>query len=80
MASQFNGFTSLKNKVESKEAKVGVVGLGYVGLPIAVSLASAGFEVTGIDIDDDKISDIHSGRSYVEDVEKGRCTASTGNT
>jgi len=47
---------------------VGVVGLGYVGLPLAVTLASAGYDVVGVDTDDERVSAVHDGRSYVEDV------------
>ena len=44
----------LRRKIESRQARVGVVGLGYVGLPLAVEFAQAGFSVTGIDIDQRK--------------------------
>lgn len=47
---------------------VGVVGLGYVGLPIAVSFAEAGLKVIGLDVDTAKIADLSAGRSYIEDV------------
>jgi UDP-N-acetyl-D-glucosamine dehydrogenase len=47
---------------------VGVVGLGYVGLPLAVEFAQAGFVVTGIDIDQNKVDHINRGESYVQDV------------
>ena len=43
-------FQALKGKIESKTARVGIVGLGYVGLPLAVEFAKAGFHVTGIDL------------------------------
>ena len=42
---------ALRDRLESREARVGVVGLGYVGLPLAVELAKAGFRVTGFDLD-----------------------------
>ena len=47
---------------------MGVVGLGYVGLPLAVEFAQAGFSVTGIDIDKDKVASLNRGVSYVQDV------------
>lgn len=47
---------------------VGIVGLGYVGLPLAVAFAEAGLPVVGIDTDPDKIAALNSGESYVEDV------------
>jgi len=58
----------LLNKIESRRARTGVVGLGYVGLPLAVELAKAGFHATGIDLDPRKIQAIHDGRSYIPDV------------
>jgi UDP-N-acetyl-D-glucosamine dehydrogenase len=59
---------TLAEKIRSREAKVGIVGLGYVGLPLAVEFAKAGFSVTGIDLSDSKASQINSGDSYVGDV------------
>jgi UDP-N-acetyl-D-glucosamine dehydrogenase len=58
----------LKEKISTKTAKSGIVGLGYVGLPLAVELAKAGFPVTGIDLDDSKVAQITSGNSYILDV------------
>ena len=58
----------LRQKIEDKTARVGVVGLGYVGLPLAVEFARAGFEVVGIDLQQSKIDKLNSGRSYVKDV------------
>src|SRR5687768_8657321 len=59
---------SLLEKIESRRARTGVVGLGYVGLPLAVELAKAGFHTTGIDLDQRKIDAIVAGRSYIPDV------------
>src|SRR5687767_2420323 len=59
---------SLLEKIESRHARTGVVGLGYVGLPLAVELAKAGFHTTGIDLDQRKIDAIMAGRSYIPDV------------
>ena len=58
----------LLEKIESRRARAGVVGLGYVGLPLAVELAKAGFRTTGIDRDQRKIDAILAGRSYIPDV------------
>lgn len=58
----------LAHKIRTRAAKVGVVGLGYVGLPLAVEFARAGFEVTGIDVDPRKVDRINAGDSYVGDV------------
>ena len=58
----------LLKKIERREAHVGVVGLGYVGLPLAVELARVGFRVTGIDLDDRKVQSVNRGESYIPDV------------
>jgi UDP-N-acetyl-D-glucosamine dehydrogenase len=58
----------LKQKIETRQARTGVVGLGYVGLPLAVELAHAGFSVTGIDIDPSKVDSLNRGESYIQDI------------
>jgi UDP-N-acetyl-D-glucosamine dehydrogenase len=59
---------TLIDKFERREATVGVVGMGYVGLPLAVALAEAGFQVVGVDVNEEKVAMLNRGRSYVEDV------------
>lgn len=61
-------YTELKHRIGNKQAKVGVVGLGYVGLPLAVEFAAAGFDVVGIDVVQSKVDSINRGVSYVQDV------------
>jgi UDP-N-acetyl-D-glucosamine dehydrogenase len=58
----------LRQKIETRKARTGVVGLGYVGLPLAVELAHAGFSVTGIDIDQVKVDSLNRGESYIQDI------------
>jgi UDP-N-acetyl-D-glucosamine dehydrogenase len=58
----------LRQKIETRKARTGVVGLGYVGLPLAVELAHAGFSVTGIDIDQAKVDALNRGESYIQDI------------
>jgi UDP-N-acetyl-D-glucosamine dehydrogenase len=58
----------LRQKIETRKARTGVVGLGYVGLPLAVELAHAGFSVTGIDIDQAKVDSLNRGESYIQDI------------
>jgi UDP-N-acetyl-D-glucosamine dehydrogenase len=58
----------LQDKISSRTARVGVVGLGYVGLPLAVEFAKAGFSVTGIDVLEEKVARLNWGDSYVQDV------------
>jgi UDP-N-acetyl-D-glucosamine dehydrogenase len=58
----------LQEKIRSRSARVGIVGLGYVGLPLAVEFARTGFEVTGIDVSQTKADRVNLGDSYVGDV------------
>ena len=58
----------LKERIANKTARVGVIGLGYVGLPLAVEFAKAGFDVTGIDVLGPKVDQFNRGESYVKDV------------
>jgi UDP-N-acetyl-D-glucosamine dehydrogenase len=58
----------LQDRIRTKTAKVGIVGLGYVGLPLAMEFARAGFEVTGIDVIESKVAQLNAGISYVQDV------------
>ncbi len=62
---------SLNEKIQNKQAKVAVIGLGYVGLPVACMLADAGFKVTGVDIKQDRIDLINQGISPIEGKEPG---------
>ncbi|MGI9070196.1 MAG: nucleotide sugar dehydrogenase [Bryobacteraceae bacterium] len=59
----------LRQRISKKTARVGVLGLGYVGLPLALEFARAGFEVIGIDVQQDKVDQFNRGQSYVKDVE-----------
>jgi UDP-N-acetyl-D-glucosamine dehydrogenase len=59
---------TLRDKIRTRKARTGVVGLGYVGLPLAVELAKAGFHTTGIDLDARKVQSVNDGRSYIPDV------------
>jgi UDP-N-acetyl-D-glucosamine dehydrogenase len=59
---------ALARKIQDRTARVGVIGLGYVGLPLAVEFARAGFHVTGIDVQDRKVSTLNEGTSYIQDV------------
>lgn len=59
---------TLKKLIQDKKARVGIVGLGYVGLPLAAEFGKAGFQVTGFEIDAQKVRDIKAGVSYIPDV------------
>ncbi len=56
------------DRIRNRQARIGIIGLGYVGLPLATEFAKAGFEVTGFDVDDSKCSAINAGKSYIPDV------------
>jgi UDP-N-acetyl-D-glucosamine dehydrogenase len=60
--------TRLLDRIQTRRARVGIVGLGYVGLPLAVEFARSGFVTIGIDLDSRKIDTIHQGKSYIPDV------------
>ncbi len=78
--------STLAKKIADHSAHVAIIGLGYVGLPLATAFAKAGFRTTGIDVDQDKVDAITAGQSYIPDVpddevaphvESGRLTATT---
>jgi len=59
----------IRKKIEQRTARAGVIGLGYVGLPLALSLANAGFQVIGIDVNPHKVESVNNGISYIEDID-----------
>jgi UDP-N-acetyl-D-glucosamine dehydrogenase len=61
-------FAAMSDEGQHSFASVGVVGLGYVGLPLAAAFAAAGLKVTGVDVDASKLTELKAGRSYIEDV------------
>src|SRR2546427_592169 len=65
---QNRGTLGILDRIKSKQARIGVIGLGYVGLPLATEFARVGFDVTGFDVDEAKVADINAGRSYIPDV------------
>ena len=67
----------LKDRINSRQARIGIIGLGYVGLPLAVEFAKAGFEVTGFDVDVSKVDAINRGQSYIGDVSSDDVAASS---
>ncbi len=62
------GMQALMRKIKERSAHVSVIGLGYVGLPLALEFARAGYRVTGIDADAEKVAGINAGSSHVQDV------------
>jgi len=67
-----NDLRNLESRIRDKSADIGVVGLGYVGLPLALAFAEAGFNVTGIDSDKGRVNKIMRGTSYLLDIESAR--------
>src|SRR5215217_4937999 len=78
--------TTLLQKIESRSARIGIIGLGYVGLPLAARAGRVGFAVLGFDVSAAKVTSLNSGVSYIGDVasaevtelrERGRLEATT---
>ena len=70
--------SELKSKIEQRQARVAVIGLGYVGLPLALLYSEQGFPVTGFDIDELKVSTLNAGGSYIFritalEIQRARC-------
>lgn len=66
---------ALEDKIKDRSAQIGIIGVGYVGLPLAVEFASQGFRVVGIDIDETKVERLNRGVNYVEVVDDQRLNA-----
>jgi UDP-N-acetyl-D-glucosamine dehydrogenase len=62
----------LISKIEDRTAHIGVIGLGYVGLPLVIEFCSAGFQVTGFDVDTNKVGLLRQGRSYIRHIDPER--------
>jgi UDP-N-acetyl-D-glucosamine dehydrogenase len=67
-SSHLQGTPGLRTKLHDRSAHLGVIGMGYVGLPTMVAAAESGFRVTGIDIDEGRVAQVNAGKSYIEDV------------
>lgn len=59
----------LIEKIKSKKAKIGIIGLGYVGLPLVIEFCKAGFYVTGFDVDNEKLELLKQGKSYIKHID-----------
>jgi UDP-N-acetyl-D-glucosamine dehydrogenase len=68
---QPRSYVDLESRIKTRKAKCGVIGLGYVGLPLSLTLHHAGFDVTGVDIDANRVRAINGGRSYITDIADG---------
>jgi UDP-N-acetyl-D-glucosamine dehydrogenase len=70
MGKQTQNFLNLKNSIETKKAVVGIVGLGYVGLPFAIEKIKVGFQVLGIEQNLERVTQVNQGKSYINDVKE----------
>ena len=78
MQASTNHAATLLDRIETQKAICGIVGLGYVGLPLAVELARAGYQVLGFDVAEPVCSGINRGRSHIQDIPSerlARCVA-----
>ncbi|WP_419469714.1 nucleotide sugar dehydrogenase [Candidatus Kuenenia sp.] len=64
----------LIEKIKSKKSHIGIIGLGYVGLPLVIEFCKAGFQVTGFDIDPEKVTLLHQGKSYIKHISSSLLT------
>jgi UDP-N-acetyl-D-glucosamine dehydrogenase len=71
-------FVALERKIKNRSARIGIVGLGYVGLPLAVEFAQVGFRVVGIDVDERKVRSVNGGVSHIEDVPTAKLKSLVG--
>lgn len=65
----------LLKKIKNNSARVGVIGLGYVGLPLVIEFCRAGFQVTGFDVDQKKVDLLRKGKSYIKHIPREAITA-----
>ncbi|HPG28150.1 MAG TPA: NAD(P)-binding domain-containing protein, partial [Myxococcota bacterium] len=62
---------ALHGRIETRDARIGVIGLGYVGLPLLIEFSRAGFPVLGLDVDEKKVRDLKAGRTYIRHIPAG---------
>ncbi len=67
-----NGSATIVQKIKTKKAQIGVIGLGYVGLPLVIEFCRAGFRVTGFDVDGTKVSMLKEGKSYIKHIDASK--------
>ena len=70
-----NTVSNLQEKIATGEAVVTIVGMGYVGLPLALNFAKAGLQTFGLDIDTAKVETLNRGESYIEHIDANRIAA-----
>ncbi|MCK5456135.1 MAG: nucleotide sugar dehydrogenase, partial [Melioribacteraceae bacterium] len=70
----------LLGKIADKTIKVGIIGLGYVGLPLGLEFTSKGIEVLGFDLDQHKVNSINDGKSYIKHIDEERIISAVSNS
>ncbi len=73
-----SAFAAFQARVEKREACIAIIGMGYVGLPLALLFSEAGFKVTGFDIDEKKVSTLNAGDSYIQRIDPHEIAAAQG--
>ena len=68
----------LRERILNRSARIGVVGLGYVGLPLAAGFAARGFRVIGVDLDEGKVRTLNEGQSTIQDIDGAEIAAMIG--
>ena len=69
--------TNLKSKIQNHQSIIGVIGLGYVGLPLVIRFSEEGFRVMGFDIDKEKVDLLNDGKSYIKHIKEVDISAMT---
>ena len=67
-----NSASTLLERIQSHDALIGIIGMGYVGLPLALAFTERGFHVFGFDVDDDKVDQLNRGDCYIKHLDRGR--------
>ena len=70
---------NLKSKIQNHDARVAIIGLGYVGLPLSIRFSEEGFRVVGFDIDKEKVDLLNSSKSYIKHINTDDITAMSAN-
>ena len=70
---------SIKSEIQNRKSKIGIIGLGYVGLPLAIRFSEEGFNVVGFDIDNKKVDLLNTGKSYIKHINESDITAMANN-
>lgn len=73
-----SNYNTLLERIEKKRAKIGIIGLGYVGLPIALRFCEEGYRVTGFDIDPEKVKSLNNGISYIKHIPSKKISSFIG--